>query len=79
MKKNKGRVAYRKLEADRDSVKTNEKKAAINKIKTIIILKAIIRYLNFKGNSPIFIHHYGVNHKRKRLLRQQWRELRRLE
>ena len=45
---------------------------AINKIKTIIMLKAIIRYLNFNGKTPIIIHHYNMNHKIKLKLRQRY-------
>jgi hypothetical protein len=76
---NKGEVTYRKFTAYAGSGINSGSRAVINRKKTISILKAIIKYLNFKGNTPIIIHHYEMNHKRKLPLRQQWNLLRGIE
>jgi len=72
------RVMYRKFAAGarREAsvpgrAVNNGNKAIINRVKTIIMLRAIIKYLNFKGNTPIMIHHYRTNDKRKLILRQR--------
>ena len=64
---------YLKAESDKLSVNTNENRAIADKIKKIIILKTIIRYLNFKGNSPIigYTNIPYIHNKRNSLLRQQ--------
>jgi len=56
-----GRVIYRKLTAFcsevscAEAASTSGSRAVINIIITIIMLKAIIRYLNFKANTPFGI------------------------
>lgn len=71
MESNKGRVIYRKLAADSGPAINIGSRANVNRIKTKIMLKAIIRYLNFKGNTPIIIHRYILNHRIKPGLRQR--------
>ena len=71
MKIKSGRIIYRKFAADSGPTINGGNRAVVNRIKTIIMLKAIIRYLNFKGNAPITIHRYGLNHKIKPGLRQR--------
>jgi len=58
MKTRSGNVMNRKLTADKSASgmdRINGSRAVTNMIKTIIILKAIIRYLNFNVNSPIML------------------------
>ena len=69
MKMKRGRVKKRRFTVDSDSVKMDGSRAIINRIKMIIMLKAIIRYLNFKGYAPV--NSYCWNHRRKLALRQQ--------
>jgi len=69
---NRGETTYRKFTTCAISGTNNGNRAVINRKKTISMLRAIIRYLNFKGNTPIIIHRYEMNNKRKLLLRQQW-------
>jgi hypothetical protein len=53
MKKMRDRIIYRKLFAASGLAITDGRKVIINRIKTIIMLKAITMCLNFKGNTPI--------------------------
>ncbi|MDR2943016.1 MAG: hypothetical protein LBV17_10535 [Treponema sp.] len=71
MKNNRGEVTYRKFTACAWSGINSGSRAVINRKNTISMLKAIIRYLNFKGNTPIIIHHYEKNHKINLPLRQR--------
>jgi hypothetical protein len=71
MDKRRGRVISRRFAEAEGSLMNEGKRANINRIKTINMLKAIIRYLNFKGNTPIIIHRY-VNDRRNIVLRQRW-------
>jgi len=55
MKARSGNIIYLKFAADRsasDSEKINGSRAMTNMTIMIIILNAIIRYLNFNGNTP---------------------------
>ncbi|MDR0302551.1 MAG: hypothetical protein LBI04_09615 [Treponema sp.] len=76
---NRGEVTYRKSTACTGLGSSCGNRAVINRKKTISMLKAIIRYLNFKGNTPIIIYRYEMNHKRKLMLRQRWNLLRGME
>jgi hypothetical protein len=53
MKPKSGRVMYLRFTADTSPSITNGKKTAINSIIIIMAQTAIIRYLNFNGNTPI--------------------------
>ena len=57
MKSSSGNVIYRKFTASAilapDPGSINGNRAVTNIVITIIILNAIIRYLNFNGNTPI--------------------------
>jgi len=79
MKNKRGTVTYRKFAVCAESGTINGNRAVINRKRTISMLKAIIRYLNFKGNTPIIIHRYEMNNKIKLPLRQQWNLLRGME
>ena len=72
MKNNKGEAIFRKFTAYAVFGTNVGRKAVINRKRTISMLKAIIRYLNFNGNTPIINHRYEMNHKIKLPLRQRW-------
>jgi hypothetical protein len=72
MKNNRGEATFRKFATYTEAGTIVGNKAVINRKRTISMLKAIIRYLNFNGNAPIIIHRYEMNHKIKMPLRQRW-------
>ena len=64
-----GRVKNLKYTANSCLVINRDNRAVTNTITTIIMLNAIIRYLNFNRNTPII--GYNLNHKRINTLRQR--------
>jgi hypothetical protein len=72
MKNNRGEATFRKFAAYIEPGTSVGNRAVINRKRTISMLKAIIRYLNFNGNAPIIIHRYEMNNKIKMHLRQRW-------
>lgn len=72
MKSKSGKVMYRKFTANSGPESNSGNRAVIKMIIMIIILKAIIRYLNFNGNTPIITQWW--NDKIKIILRQRHNE-----
>jgi hypothetical protein len=70
MKINSGRVINLKFAANSGPDSIMGRRAVTNIMTVIIMLNAIIRYLNFNANSPIITHR--LNHKRKIPLRQRY-------
>lgn len=64
-----GNVKYRKLSLINGLSKNNGKRAMIDSIINVMIPNAIIRYLNFNGNSPIIA--LICNNMIKTMLRQR--------
>ena len=79
MKIKNGRLIFKKSAADSGFAIRSGSRTASNKIKTIIMLKAVIRYLNFNGNTPIIIHRYGINDKINLRLSQRYNSRREVE